>query len=58
MKAKVHYQIATYSGIEEVFFDDPNEENETLIARAKKQLRRKSGELPFGCQSFTVERED
>jgi len=60
MRAIIEYQVATYSGKETVFFNDPNEENETLIAKAKNQLRQKcGGELPFGYQSFKViERED
>ena len=58
MNAKVHYQIATYSGTVAVYYDDPNEENEYLIAKAKKILRRTCGELPYGYQSFKVEREE
>jgi len=58
MTAKVHYQIATYSGYELVYNVDPNDENEHIIARAKKQLTQKAGFLPYGSQSFRVEREE
>jgi len=54
----VSYQIATYSG-EETVYCDPNDESETVIAKAKRQLKSKSGEFPFGYQSFKIiERED
>lgn len=58
MRAKIDYQIATYSGSIDVYYDDPNTENEALIAKAKDQLQRRSGPLPFGYESFKVERYD
>jgi len=58
MKAIVYYQIATYSGQVTVYYNDPNDENEHIIAKAKAELIRKTGELPSGYQSFRVERED
>lgn len=54
MIAKVKYQIATYSGTVEVNFDDPNLDDEVIIARAKAQLRRRAGACPFGCEAFKV----
>jgi len=51
--ATVKYQIATYSGEVTVNCSE-DDDNETIIARAKSQLRRRSGELPFGYQSFDV----
>jgi hypothetical protein len=58
MKAIVHYQIATYSGIETVYYSDPNDDNDHIIYKAKAQLRRKYGYFPYGLQSFKVERCD
>ncbi len=53
MIAKVKYQIATYSG--EIFvFCDESDENENIIAKAKRQLRKKAGEFPFGYESWKV----
>ena len=57
MKAIIKYQIETYSGTVDVHYDDPNTENDLLIAKAKKILSR-NGPLPFGYQSFKVERCD
>lgn len=54
MIAIVKYQVATYSGQVEVYFEDPDTENEMLIAKAKKILTRQSGFLPLGYQSFRV----
>ena len=56
MIAKVSYHVATYSGEVDVFFQDPDADNDHLIALAKKELRRQSGgaPLPFGYQSFSV----
>lgn len=51
--ATVKYQIATYSGEVRVSCQE-DDDNETIIARAKSQLRRKVGELPFGYQSYDV----
>jgi hypothetical protein len=53
--ATVEYQIATYSGSVEVPAY-PNDDNDILIARAKAQLRRQTGPLPLGSQSFKVRR--
>lgn len=53
MTATVAYQIATYSGSVAVWCD-PDDENETIIAKAKSQLSRKHGPLPFGYQSFKI----
>jgi len=57
-KYEVDYQIATYSGTETVFFnasEDPD--NEEIVAKAKQQLRKKSGgTFPIGYQSFKVKR--
>lgn len=50
----VRYQIATYSGDVEVSFDDPDADNEHLIALARAKLRRKTGPFPLGLQSFRV----
>lgn len=52
---KVHYQIATYSGTVELMAGE-NEENEMIIARAKARLRYRAGTLPFGSESWRVER--
>jgi len=54
MLAIIQYQIATYSGTVEVFFDDPDADNDHLIARAKRQLRQRTGALPFGMEHFKV----
>lgn len=54
--AEVEYDVATYSGTIEVGCDE-NDDDETVVAIAKKQLARKSGgSLPFGYQRFTVVR--
>ena len=53
MKAEVKYQIATYSGT--VLVEClPDDDNDYIIAKAKQQLIRKSGPLPFGYESFKV----
>lgn len=58
MIAIVKYQIATYSGTVEVRID-PDDDNDTVIARAKERLRREAGTFPMGYQSFkVVERRD
>lgn len=53
--AIVKYSVATYSGEETVYGVDPDDENETIIARARKQVTRKAGgSLPFGAESWRV----
>lgn len=50
----VKYQVATYSGEIEICCDE-NDENEYIIAKAKKILKRKSGgNWPFGYESFKI----
>lgn len=58
-RATVKYQIATYSG-EVTVLCDSNDENEVVIARARKRLTREAGgSLPYGSENFwIVERED
>jgi hypothetical protein len=51
--ATVRYHVATYSGDISVSCDE-NDDNETICAMARAQLRRRVGELPFGYQSFRV----
>lgn len=52
--ATVQYQIATYSGTIDVNIGDDDDEN-TIIARAKAHLIRKSGgSLPYGYQHFQI----
>ena len=54
----VAWQIASYSG-EETVYCDSDDENEVIIAKCKRLIKIKNGELPFGSQSFRVkERED
>ena len=53
MQATVKYQIATYSG-EITVNCDPDDENEVVIARAKRILRSQVGSLPFGYESFKI----
>ena len=54
MIAKVEYQIATYSG-EVIVNCDENDDNEFIIARAKKILEKQAGgSLPFGYQRWKV----
>lgn len=54
MLRTVKYQIATYSG--EVSVNcDPDDDNEMIIARAKKIIRQKAGGyLPFGYEHFEI----
>lgn len=54
MIARVKYQVATYSGTIDVHFDDPNLDDDVIVARARAQLRRRVGAFPFGCESFKV----
>ena len=53
MLATVKYQIATYSGEIKVNCNE-NDENEHIIAKAKKILRQKAGSFPFGYQRWKV----
>ena len=53
MIATVKYQIAIYSGEVTVNCDE-NDEDDYIITRAKSILKNKSGEFPFGYQSWTV----
>lgn len=57
MIVRVRYHVATYSGIVRVSVE-PEDDNETIAAKARGQLRRQcGGELPFGSQSFRVLRD-
>ena len=52
MLAKVKYQIATYSGEVQVNCSE-NDEDEHIIAKAKRILTQKSGgSLPFGYERW------
>jgi hypothetical protein len=53
---RVEYWVADYHGFVDVAAgDDPDDE--TIVARAKSLLRRRSGgSLPFGYQRFEVRR--
>jgi len=54
MIAIVEYQVATYSGQIHVNCT-PNDEDDYIIARAKKIVRQSSGgELPFGYQKWRI----
>ena len=54
MTAVVKYQIATYSG-EITVTCEPDDENEVIIAKAKRILTRQAGgSLPFGYESWKV----
>lgn len=53
--AIVKYQIATYSGTVEVPCDE-NDDADYVIARARAELRRKVGSLPYGYHEFWVVR--
>ena len=55
---EVKYQVATYKG--SVYVNaDPDEDNETIIAIArKKAIRIAGGSLPFGYESWTVIRKN
>ena len=54
----VKYQVATYSG-EEIVYCNSNDDNDYIIAKAKRKLIRSVGSLPFGYESFKIiERED
>jgi len=51
--ATVKYQVATYEGEIQVSCQH-DDENETIIARAKAKLTRQVGFLPYGYQSWSV----
>ena len=53
MIATVKYQVATYKG-EITVSCDQNEEDDLIIARAKHELERRTGHLPYGYESFKV----
>ena len=54
MIATVKYQVATYSGEVKVNCDE-NDENEVIIAKAKRIVtQRAGGSLPFGYESWKV----
>lgn len=54
MIATVKYQIATYSGEVKVNCSE-DDENEYIIAKAKKLLTQRSGgSLPYGYESWNV----
>lgn len=56
MIATVKYQIATYSGEVQVNCNE-NDENEVIIAKAKRIVTQKAGgSLPFGYESWKVVR--
>jgi len=52
----VKYQVATYSGVITVRVRE-DDDNATIIAKAKAQLRRQSGgHWPLGYQHFKIQR--
>lgn len=53
MKAVVRYHIANYSGEIEVGCD-PDDDNDVIIAKAKRYLRNRVGNFPFGYESWKV----
>lgn len=54
MNAIVKYQVATYEGTVCVYCE-PDDENELIIAKAKKIVTRLAGgSLPYGSQSWKV----
>lgn len=54
MLATVKYQVATYSGEVKVNCDK-NDEDEYIIAKAKRMITQRSGSpLPFGYESWKV----
>lgn len=59
MTATVKYQIATYKGEIQVFCD-ADDDNDVIIAKAKRALKQRSGgSLPYGYESFEItKRED
>lgn len=53
MIATVKYQVATYSGEVKINCDS-DDENEIIIAKAKRSLSQRYGPLPFGYESWEV----
>jgi len=51
---EIQYSIGCYSGTVTVSCDE-NDENDVIIAKAKNILRKKTGPLPFGSESFRIE---
>jgi hypothetical protein len=52
---RVQYDVGTYTGEVMLYGVDPNEEDETVIARARKLVTRNAGgSLPFGAQSWKI----
>lgn len=51
-KCIVEYQIACYMG-KEVVYCHEDDDNETIIAKCKKQLSRELP-LPYGSESFKI----
>jgi len=50
----VKWRIATYSG-EEVVYCDPDDDNDYIIAKAKRQVRAKSpAGFPFGSEGWKI----
>ncbi len=49
----VRYHLATYEGTVEVFADEDADPT-YVIAKAKDQLRRRSGPFPFGYESWKI----
>lgn len=53
--ARVEYDVGTYTGEAMIYDVDPNEDDETIVARARKLVTRNAGgSLPFGAQSWKV----
>lgn len=53
--AVVHYSIATYAGDVTVTGCLPDDDDEAIIARARRILTsRSAGSLPFGAESWRV----
>jgi hypothetical protein len=52
---RVQYDVGTYTGEVMIYGVDPNEDDETIVARARKLVTRNAGgSLPFGAQSWKV----
>ena len=52
--AEVAYQVATYSGTLYVPVGDDDDDNDVIKAKARAQLVRKVGMLPYGYESFQI----
>lgn len=52
---KVDYSIATYEGTVFVWASE-DAERDHVIALARENLRRRSGPLPFGAETWRVDR--